>query len=387
MIRVTHIIKATSVAGAERHLLILLPALIPLGVQPSLIVLIEPEHPLEDYVQTLKGLGVAVQQIVIEGDIDLGLAWKLRHALQALQPDVVHTHLIHADLFGMIGAKLAGIRHVISSRHNDNPFRRRMALRLLHRGLWGMSAGGIGISDSIRQFCIEVEGASPDKLITIHYGIHADQTAHPTAPARQRLREELKLPPNAFIFGYMCRLIEQKGIRYGLEAFAQIAPHYPHAYTVIAGKGALMPSLQAQVADLGLAERVHFLGWRTEPTATLAGYDVLMMPSLWEGFGLVMLEAMANGLPIIGSAVSAIPEVVAHGESGLLVPPRDVDQLAQAMRRLLDEPTTLQAMQQHARARLASHFNADRMAMQTVEFYHRVNHGVVSAIPTSAPRK
>ncbi|MGV2433559.1 MAG UNVERIFIED_CONTAM: hypothetical protein LVT10_00560 [Anaerolineae bacterium] len=67
MIRVTHIIKATSVAGAERHLLILLPALIPLGVQPSLIVLIEPEHPLEDYVQTLKGLGVAVQQIVIEG--------------------------------------------------------------------------------------------------------------------------------------------------------------------------------------------------------------------------------------------------------------------------------------------------------------------------------
>ena len=372
MIRVTHIIKATSVAGAERHLMILLPALMPLGIQPSLIVLIEPEHPLDDYVHMLERRGVAVQQIEIERDVDFGLAWKIRQALKAFQPDIVHTHLIHADLFGMIGAKLAGIQSVVSSRHNDNPFRRKLALRLLHRGLWAMSAKGIGISDSIRQFCIEVEGASPHKMLTIHYGIHPSETEHPTPLARATLREELNLPANAFIFGYMCRLIEQKGIAYGLEAFAQIAPDYPHAYTVIAGKGILAESLQAQATRLGLGERVRFIGWRSEPTATLAGYDVLMMPSLWEGFGLVLLEAMANGLPVIGSAVSAIPEVVQHGESGLLVPPRDVDQLAQAMRRLLDEPITLHTMQQNARLRLATHFHADRMAMQTATLYQQV---------------
>lgn len=372
MIRVTHIIKATSLAGAERHLMILLPTLIPHGIQPSLIVLIEPEHPLDDYVHELEQRGVTARQVVIEGDIDLRLAWKIRQALKAFQPDIVHTHLIHADLFGMIGAKLAGIRPVVSSRHNDNPFRRRMALRLLHRGLWAMSAKGIAISESIRQFCVEVEGASPNKMVTIHYGIHSEEAEHPLPLARETLRAELNLPPNAFIFGYMCRLIEQKGIAYGLEAFAQIAPDYPHAYTVIAGKGALAEALQAQAIRLGLAERVRFLGWRSEPTATLAGYDVLMMPSLWEGFGLVLLEAMANGLPVIGSAVSAIPEVVQHGQTGLLVPPRDVAQLAQAMRHLLDEPTTRHTLQQNACLRLASHFSADRMAQQTATLYQQI---------------
>ena len=155
--------------------------------------------------------------------------------------------------------------------------------------------------------------------------------------ARAALRGELQLPPDALLVGMVCRLIEQKGVVYGLRAFARIAPQFPSAHLVIAGDGPRRAALESEAKTLGVADRVHFLGWRDDAPPVLAALDVLLMPSLWEGFGLVMLEAMAQTVPIIGSAVSAIPEVMVDGETGRLVPPRDVGALAQALGELLDD--------------------------------------------------
>ncbi|MEO0562082.1 MAG: glycosyltransferase family 4 protein, partial [Chloroflexota bacterium] len=139
------------------------------------------------------------------------------------------------------------------------------------------------------------------------------------------------------------------------------------------GDGALRAELEAEADALDL--RAHFIGWVPEPTGTLAGYDLLLMPSLWEGFGLVMLEAMAQRIPIIASRVSAIPEVVVDGETGLLALPRDVDELASALDALLRDDTRRAAFGEAAYNRLLTDFSAARMAAETAAVYQQVGRG------------
>lgn len=365
---VVHIIKVILVAGAERHLLTLLPALHQHGIQSSLVLLVEPSKPMHDYRTMTAEADIPTYPLTINSHADYTLLPRLRNQLRTLQPDIVHTHLLHADLYGGLAARSLGVRWVVS-RHNDNAFRRRWYMRLLHRALWSQTAQGVAISEAIRQFCITVEGAPASRIHTVHYG--ATPSTPDRALSRSILRDQLNLPTDALIIGTMSRLIEQKGLSYGVQAFAQIAGQHPHAHLVIAGTGDREDALREQVAALDMQRRVHLIGWQPEPTVVLAAYDILLMPSLWEGFGLVMLEAMAQGLPIVGSHVSAIPEVVAHDETGLLVPPRDVNGLAAALDTLLSDETRRDAMGAAAQARLAAQFSPSAMAAQTAALYWR----------------
>jgi glycosyltransferase involved in cell wall biosynthesis len=368
-VKVAHVIKATRISGAERHLLILLPALITRGVDVSLLLLEDPAHRVDDMVAQLEAAGVPVRRIPIYRHYDVRAIGRLRRALREIRPDIVHTHLIHADLYGTAAARLSGIRAIVTSRHNDDHFRRLLPIRLLNRLLWRFTRAGIAISHAIARFCVEVEGAPAAKITTIHYGLPS--TAVDRKAAQAALREELNLSPGSVLIGMVCRLIEQKGVVYGLRAFARIAPQFPFAHAIIAGDGSLRAALEAEARTLGIADRVHFLGWRSDATTVLAALDVLLMPSLWEGFGLVMLEAMVQTVPIIGSAVSAIPEVVVDGETGLLVPPRDTAALAAALGQLLDDAALRRHMGLMGQDRVEAVFGVERMAAQTHTLYEQ----------------
>ncbi|MCB9460554.1 MAG: glycosyltransferase [Anaerolineaceae bacterium] len=368
---VTHIIKATRISGAERHILMLLPGLRQQGVDARLLLLVEPGNPMDDMVAIAEEAGVPVERMQIHRDFSLLLINRLRGYLKAQQPDIVHTHLIHADTHGIIAARLAGVPTIITGRHNDDSFRTQGKIRFLNSLLWRFSTGGIAISRAIERFVIDVEHAPPEKVRVVEYGLtYETATPEQIEDARQRLRHELQLPPQAVILGMAARLTQQKGIPYALEAFAKVYRDYPQAYLVIAGDGELRPQLTQQTSDLGIRGRTLFLGWRADMIDVMAAYDVFVLPSLWEGFGLVLLEAMSRRLPIIASHVSAIPEVVADGETGLLVPPRDVDALADAMRTLLSDRTLRRHMGMVGEDRLETHFGHARMASATIQVYH-----------------
>ena len=369
--RVLHIVKAVQVAGAERHLLSLLPGLRERDIDARLIVLVEPDKPMDDYLGMLAARSVPVDRLTIPRDFAPGLVPRLRRSIRQIQPDIVHTHLLHADLYGIPAARWSGVPVVISSRHNDNAFRRRAPFKQINRFLWRLTDAGITISDSLTRFTIEVEGASPSKIHRIYYGLDAGKSLDKRA-ARATLLGELGLPQDALLIGTVCRLTEQKGITYGLQAFARIAADFPTAHLLIAGDGLLRPSLETQSAALGLTERVHFLGWREDVPALMAAFDIFLVPSLWEGFGLVLLEAMAQSTPIIASRVSAIPEIVVDGETGLLVPPRDVDALADSLSRLLSDSALRGHMGLLGQDRLETHFGAPRMVDETAALYQQL---------------
>jgi glycosyltransferase involved in cell wall biosynthesis len=366
--RVAHIIKVVLAAGAEKHLLTLLAGLRASGIDASLIVIVEPGKPMDDYVAAAQSRGIPVERLVIHRDLDPLLYRRLTAALRQLRPDVVHTHLLHADLYGIPAARLAGVPVVVSSRHNDNAFRRRPPFKQVNQMLWRMADAGITISDALTRFTVEVEGAPPTKIHRIYYGLEAIKPLD-RAVARAALIDEWGLNPDAVLIGVVCRLIEQKGITYGLQAFTRISPRFPDARLLIVGDGALRNALENEAQALGLENRVYFLGWRENIPAVMAGLDIFLAPSLWEGFGLVLLEAMAQAIPILASGVSAIPEIVVDGETGLLVPPRDVDALADALERMLADKPLCQHMGLLGQDRLETDFSAARMVDETAALY------------------
>jgi len=371
IMRVTHLIKAVGIAGAERHLLTLLPGLQTRGVDNDLILLVEPERVLDDYVQLMEAEGISVERRIIRRHFDLALVPWLSGRLRQRKPDILHTHLIHADLYGTLAARTAGVR-VVTSRHNDDPFRAKAPFRQMLQFLWHLTSAGIAISSAVANFSIETEGAPADKLHVVHYGIAHRQGEVDKKAARAALRHELQLAPDALLIGIVSRLIAQKGIDDGLRAFKRVAADFPDAHLVIAGDGALRGALELEAERLQLADRVHFLGWRSDAVHVIAALDIFLMPSLWEGFGLTLLEAMSMAVPVVATNVSAIPEIVAQQETGLLVPPRDVMSLANSLELLLGDAALRQHMGMLGEDRLETYFSADRMIDQTLAVYQRV---------------
>lgn len=367
--RVVHIIKIKGIAGAERHLLDLLTGLRQRGVDARFLFLTESGDASADAMEAeARERGIPVQRELIYRTFDFGLIGRLRANLVQLNPDIVHTHLIHADLHGILAARWANVPGVVLSRHNDDPRYRRLPLRLLYRLLWGLANGGIAISNAVRCFNLEVEGAPAYKVHTIYYGLPLPAPEEDKPAVRRALRQEIGADPDAPLFGMVCRLMDAKGLPDAINAFAKLAADFPAARFVIAGEGPLKTSLEAQVKQLNLTQRIHFIGWR-EPLPVIAALDVLLMPSVREGFGLTMLEAMSQAIPLIGSTASAIPEVIVNGQTGLTVPPRDPEALANAMRILLQDKPLRMHMGMLGEERLETHFSAARMVDETLNFY------------------
>src|SRR5262249_33936085 len=220
--------KIIRVAGMERYLLALLPGLRACGLDARLTILVEPGKPMDAYITEMHSLGVPAEQMIIARDLDFKLIGRLAEKLQEF--DAVHTHLIHADVHGILAAKRAGLHRVFSTAHNDDPFRRYLPIRLVQGWLWRQVQGGIAISEALRQFLIKVEFAPPERIHTVHYGL--DPASIQSDPdARTKLRAELGLKPDALVVGSVCRLTAQKGLTYAIQASKQ----HPEVNYVIFG--------------------------------------------------------------------------------------------------------------------------------------------------------
>jgi glycosyltransferase involved in cell wall biosynthesis len=371
--RVLHLVKATQLGGAERHLLYLLPLLRAQGVDARLVVMTEPSKPMQAMFERAEADGVPIERVLIRGNADATVLARLVRALRPHKAEILHTHLVHADLFGQVVRPLIGVRKHISTRHNDDSFRYQREMRALNRLNWAGLSAGIVISEALRAFVIDVEGAPAHKLNVIPYGMAFTRLSHDALLSRRTaVREVWGIPPQAFVVGMACRLVEQKGVMYAIQALKLLHERKGDVRLVIAGDGELRGQLAQLAQGLGVAEHVHFLGWQEDVPALMAGFDVFAMPSLWEGFGLVMLEAMASRLPIVASHVSAIPEIVTHGDNGFLVAPRDPQALAYALELLHDDRQLRLYMGQNGEDRLETHFSPQRMANLTQEVYARV---------------
>lgn len=348
--RVVHLHRIRGIGGSERHLLALLPALAERGLEPVFVGLDDPAGDPEPF---YRALAVERLRLPAPRDLDPLLAWRLGRLLRRLRPDVVHTHLVHADLYGTLAA---GQTTLVSTKHNDDPFRLG-PFRPVERALGRRAARLIAISESVRRYCVEAVGLPAAKVTVVRYGLDA-------LPAPWGDTGSLDLPPGARVLLCVARLAEQKGVDVAIRALARVRERQPSAVLVVLGEGPERPRLET-LAGAG----VHLPGRVGDVATWYRRAELVVHPTRWEGFGLALLEAMLAGKPVVASRVGAVPEIVADGETGLLVPADDERALADALLALLDDPTRARAMGAAGLARARSEFSVARMADETAAVY------------------
>jgi glycosyltransferase involved in cell wall biosynthesis len=359
--------KVNGLAGSENHLLALLPRLRDHGYQSTMLVLADRNDRPGTFVERMQAVGIPTKVTAMLGDLDPLLFARLVRFIWQGRYHLVHTHLLHAGLYGRLAGRIAGTR-VISTYHNDNPFHLTQGLKQINRVTTSMCCQVICISKAVQGFVHKQIGVPLNRLNVIYYGLEPVLFRS----SMPRLRSDLGIGPTDPVVGIVARLIEQKGHIYLLQAMRFLLDDIPSVHLLIVGEGELRPYLESLTAQLRIKEHVHYLGFRTEASNLMHEFDVFVLPSLFEGFGLVLLEAMAAAKPIVATQVSAIPEIVADGETGLLVPPRDPMALAQALRQLIMNPGLACDLGHCGRRRLEQRFTVRKMVEDTVKVYQSV---------------
>ncbi|MDY6876433.1 MAG: glycosyltransferase [Chloroflexota bacterium] len=242
--------------------------------------------------------------------------------------------------------------------------------RFLYR--WGSHLGGdfIAVSDKVAKAMLRTIGPIQDKVTVICNGVDVKRYQKPGD--RIKVRSQLGLQAKTRLVAIAATLKEQKGHRYLIEAMTSIVPRYPELHVLFIGDGDLRGELQAQVKRLGMGDRIHFLGNRSDVPELLAASDFFVLPSLWEGLPMALLEAMATGLPIVATEVSGTVQVMIPNETGILVPPGDAQHLAEAIEHIISDATLAQAMGAAARRRVKAEFSAQKQADEHLALYRRL---------------
>jgi glycosyltransferase involved in cell wall biosynthesis len=340
MTSVLHVQKVSGISGSEGHLLSLLPLLREGGWDARMLVLHEGERGAGEFVERLRSAGVPVDGFRMRLDLSPTVFLRL---LGRRLPTIVHTHLVHADVLALPAAALRRVPVRISTKHGFNPFRANKAVSAIDRAAARLAHRQIAISGGLASYLAATQGYPADAFTVVHYGIDAGPEP-PPPPAPTRLLA-------------VGRLIEIKGFDVLLRAFAAARREVPELTLEVAGAGPLEATLRSSAP-----EGATFLG--RVPSASLA-YDrnaIVVVPSRGEGFGLVALEAAERGRAAIVSDVGGLPEIVAHGRTGLVVPVGDERALADAIVELARDPERVRGLGAAARRRAVEEFSAEAAA-------------------------
>jgi glycosyltransferase involved in cell wall biosynthesis len=364
-VQILHVITSLVRGGAESHVAYLARRQADCGASVTVAYLKGEPY----WRETLVNVDVAVEHLGMARYGDPRPIARLRGAMRRLRPDILHAHMPPAELYARVALATGGpARAFVVTRHNDEHFYRGPGHREV--GAWVARRANvvIAVSDAVREATHRYLGVSAGRTRTIPHGVELEPFARVGPAERKRLRAKWGAVDDTIVVGTVGRLVPQKALHVLLEAFA----HYRACGSlpsrlVVVGYGPLEPELKARSLELGLADAVVWAGFRDDIPTVMSSFDVFALSSQYEGFGVVLLEAMAAGKPIVATRVSAIPEVVEDGVTGLLCPPGDADTFAAALLRM--EDTALRERLGTAGRRRASEFTLDKMVGATFEAY------------------
>ena len=384
-IRVVHLIEALGPGGAERLLYTNLKHFDPQRVR-STVITVYPHA--THWLEPITALGVPVVPLNCRNvrEIPKGIR-TLRTWLLANQPDLIHSHLWAANIIGRVAGRLTGTP-VISSVHNpdheaeawadgaDVSLTKRRMVRALDR--WTAHVGSnrlIAVSEYVRQSANRHLGVSLNSIELVYNPIDTDLLQAAPATSRSELLRACGLPSDTFILLNVARVSPQKGLLYALRALPSILERYPSAHLVSVGATtdpSWLAQLEQEAKTLGLTDHFHVLGGRRDVIDFLRACDVFIFPSLYEGLGIALIEAMAAGCACVASSAGPIPEVVSDGEDGILVPPGDPEAIAAAVCRLLDNESLRVRLGTAATKTALSRFQPQKSADALTKIYESV---------------
>jgi glycosyltransferase involved in cell wall biosynthesis len=337
-----------------------------------------------DLRETIESLGYPVIDLRLHRPDDPRGVARVRQILTTGAVDLVHAHLYFPGLHAKLAGWLTGVP-VVCSLHNlmyepeiriDNarftPWKQqvlrtgdRISDRLARPQL-------VAVSEAVRQSVVRRLGVDPSRVVTIPDGIDLKAFTPASADERAVARRQLCLAPDAEVVTIVGRLVTLKGHATLLEAVARLRTARSRVRLLVAGRGPLEADLRDRATRLGIADVVSFLGARGDVRCLLAASDVLAAPSLSEGFGLAVVEAMAAGLPCVAARTGGLAEIVDDGDSGFLVPPRDAASLGEALARLLSDVPLRRRLGERGRAVAEERYDVRTTARRLGELYASV---------------
>jgi glycosyltransferase involved in cell wall biosynthesis len=353
---VLHLQKVAGISGSEAHLLALLPRLRERGWDIQFMMLHENEPGAWDFARELRGRGISLDAIPLAADVDPIAFLRLAGYLARKRPTILHTHLVHADVYGQLTGALTGIPVRVSTKHGFNEFRENRGFALGDRVIASFAHRHIAISRGLARYLEEVEGFDGASFEIVHYGIEPDGVPTPYAASEPRL---------------LCvgRLIPIKGHIVLLRAFAEARRRVPSLRLDIAGRGPLEPALRALVKELQVDDAVRFLGYVAPIQRAIEESAIVVVPSMGEGFGMVALEAMERARPVIAAEIGGLGELVEDGVTGFLVAPGEAEPLADAIVRLAGNLRLAAEMGEAGRRRALEQFLQERCTDRTELLY------------------
>ena len=346
--------------GGGRYYLMVIPALRAAGVDV-----------IPGVLRSTNGLAgqFAAQGITLHqfrhGRFDPRTIWSLVRCIRWERVDALHLHGYGAALFGRLAGRFTRTPAIV--HQHDNSARAPWYGRLLDRGLSPLTSHTIAVSDAVKTSCVRERGFDPERVTVLPYGVQPDDTA--TAEELARWRQALGVPAHARLVGSITRFYPVKGVRYLIEAMAQVVRAIPDAHLVLWGDGPERGTLEARARELGLEERVRFDGYQSDAARRLALLDCFALPSLSEGFSFALLEALVAGCPVVSARVGGIPEVVQDGEV-VLVEPANTTALAYGITRVLSDAALAERLRR-ASPRVVARFTVERHVERLRQLYVR----------------
>lgn len=360
-IRTIHIDTARTWRGGQNQALLTVKGLRALG-HPTMLV----AHP-DGELRRRAPQDADLVPLAPRFEVDFHAAWKLARIIRDFDPAILHAH----DPHGVALAALAlGFRMpwppplLVASRRVDF----RLAGNRLSRAKYRQVNRFICASSAIGTI-LESDGVEPDRIVTVHEGVDLQHVAD--APPVS-IHETFWLPHGAPVVLNVAALVPHKGQRYLIDAFVDVVRAVPDARLVILGQGELQETLARQIHHHAIEKHILLPGFRTDVLSLMKTADIFTMSSVMEGLGTSLLDAMACARPIVATRTGGIPEVVVHDETGLLVPPRDADGLADALITLLKDAPRAQRLGTAGYDRVHRRFSVEHMVHETVAVYERL---------------
>jgi glycosyltransferase involved in cell wall biosynthesis len=315
----------------------------------------------------LRTAGIGVDRVARpKPGVDPMLILRLARRLRSQRVELVHTHNRMALIYGGPAARLAGAA-LIHTKHGNNP---KGGTRLLAGNLAGRFVDAfVAVSSETAAFARKRREVDERRLMVIPNGIELGRF-HPAPAARASVRRELGIDADAWVYGTVGRIAVEKNQALLVRAMAPLLG--PKTRLVIAGDGPLLPDLTALVSQLGVTRFVHLLGARRDVPDVLNALDVFVLSSTTEGLPLVVLEAMATGVPVLSTSVGGVPNVLEEGQTGFLVPVGDEQALRDRAAKLHADPVAARACGTRAQSAAVSRYSAERMQREYLELYSRV---------------
>jgi glycosyltransferase involved in cell wall biosynthesis len=301
----------------------------------------------------------------------------VRAQVYQFQPELIHANSVRAGLVASLATVLLRVPviwhiHVSLPRHPFSVLIRWLALSSSRHHLLGVSHAVIQRFRSRLSLFVQ---HSPARVI--HNGV-AVERFRPDAQAREAVRAEWQLRAEDLALGIVGQITPRKGLLELIRAFAEVAPRIPHATLFIIGAPLFhhdhtyLAKLKQSTQKLGIADRVRFLGARRDIAAVMQALDLLILNSRSDPFPLTMLEAMASGTTVLATAVDGIPELIRHGETGWLIPPRDEAKLAEAMLHLLSQSELRKQLATKGREQILNSFTAEHFQRAIEQFFQEI---------------